>query len=343
MNSPHLNYKQSGVDLSAHATWISRVGDRLSRGRGPQILSRSDGFAGMFRLGRRTVLVGCADGVGSKTMLALKAGRLHDLGIDLVAANVNDLITCGATPLFLLDYIACHKLDPNALGELLDGVEEGCRLAGCALLGGETAELPDIVGKGLLDLAGFAVGVVDEDKIIDPSRIAPGDVLIGLSSSGVHANGFSFVRRIMSQRRLALGRRYPVLDEPLSDALLRTTRIYVPTIVSLLKNARTRRSTVAMAHITGGGLESNIARILGAKCDARIDTRSWKVPPIFRFIQDRGVARREMYRVFNMGIGFVLVVKARAANDMVSQLRRLGETVHVIGCVERGLGHARLG
>jgi phosphoribosylformylglycinamidine cyclo-ligase len=284
------------------------------------------------------VLVGCADGVGTKVMLAEALGDLSTVGIDLVAMNVNDMITCGAEPLFFLDYLGVNKIEPDVLVGLMDGIAEGCRQAGCALLGGETAEMPDVYGKGQLDLAGFSVGVVELDRAIEPETIRPGDELIGLPSSGIHSNGYSLVRKLIRQRRLKLDRVYEELGETLGAAVLRPTKIYVRPILDLLDSYRVRHVVRGMAHITGGGLAENIGRIMPKNCDATIDTRCWTAPPIFDFIQQRGVEREEMFRVFNMGIGYVLIVQAKYVKSVRKRLEEAGEAPVVIGQVKRGRG-----
>jgi len=324
---------------------------------GPRVFkNRHGGFAGLFRLeatrfdGRvarsdaarprprykRPVLVGCTDGVGTKVLLATKLNRLSTIGIDLVAMNVNDLITCGAEPLFFLDYLATHKLDPSRLLTVLEGIAEGCRKAGCALLGGETAEMPDLYPKGEIDLAGFAVGVVEHDRVIDGSRIEPGDVLIGLPSSGIHSNGYTLVRKLIAARRCKLEAVYDELGETLADALLRPTRIYVRTVEAILRAYDRRRAVTAMAHITGGGLKENIARLLPARCDAVIAKKAWRPPPIFEFLRRLGTTRTEMFKVFNMGIGFVLFVRPRFAAGVADRLKQSGELPIELGRIQRG-------
>jgi phosphoribosylformylglycinamidine cyclo-ligase len=268
--------------------------------------------------------------------------RLSMIGIDLVAMNVNDLITCGAEPLFFLDYLAVNRLEPRRLLEVLEGVAEGCRQAGCALLGGETAEMPELYRSGHIDLAGFAVGVVEQDRVIDGSRIRSGDVLIGLRSSGVHSNGYTLVRRLVADRHCDLEQFDEDLGEPLGDALLRPTRIYVAAVRTLLDAFPGRTPISAMAHITGGGLRENIARLLPKKCDAVIRTASWRPPPIFDFIRRLGTARAEMFKVFNMGIGFVVIVRPRSVARGLRALRGSGEEPIEIGRIETGSGRVRL-
>ena len=344
---------------------------------GPRVFKhRHGGFAGLFRLDyderllrrnyKRPVLVGCTDGVGTKVLLAIQTGRLSTIGVDLVAMNVNDLVTCGAEPLFFLDYLAVHKLDPERLREVVEGVAAGCREAGCALLGGETAEMPDLYRRGEFDLAGFAVGVVDHRRLITGSRIRPGNVLIGLPSSGIHSNGYSLIRKAISKNRCRLDTFCDELGETPADALLRPTRIYVSAVRAVLKAYRVKRVVTAMAHITGGGLRENVARILPSKCDAVIrksalvwgtGSASRRFQParrsaraeargsgllVFNFVRRLGVSRAEMFKVFNMGIGFVFVVRPFFVEGVMRILRRAGEQPVKLGRIQRGGGRVRI-
>lgn len=287
-------------------------------------------------------LAACADGVGTKVLLGIKAKRLHGLGIDLVAMNVNDLITCGARPLFFLDSIAVHRLEPKRLLEVIEGMSEGCRQAECALLGGETAQMPDMYARGQFDLAGFAVGIVEQGRAIDGAGVAPGDVLIGLPSNGLHSNGYSLLRKWLARRQLKLNRHYGELGESLADAVLRPTKVYVRDVLSVLDGYRIRRVVTGMAHITGGGLPENVGRVLGSRCNAVIETGSWKPPPIYRFMQKRGMKRAEMFRAFNMGIGFVLAVRPRYAKSVLTRLEDRRASPLVIGGMRRGTGKVLL-
>jgi phosphoribosylformylglycinamidine cyclo-ligase len=268
--------------------------------------------------------------------------RLDTIGIDLVAMNVNDLITCGAEPLFFLDYLAVHKLDPDHLLQVIEGVAEGCRQANCALLGGETAEMPDLYRKGDLDLAGFAVGVVEHGRQIDGSRIEPGDAVVALPSSGIHSNGYSLVRKLIARAGCKLDMYHDELGETLGDAVLRPTRIYVNAVMTVLRHYRTKRVVVGMAHITGGGLMENIARAIPDDCDAVLQKSSWTVPPIFPFLQKLGTTKQEMYRVFNMGIGYILIVRPFYVKGVMKTLRRAGEIPLEIGKIIRGSQRVRL-
>ncbi|MFQ5495627.1 MAG: phosphoribosylformylglycinamidine cyclo-ligase [Phycisphaerae bacterium] len=348
-----ITYKQSGVDVTANTRWVGAIEAAMRATYGPRVLkNRHGGFTGLFRLDydqqlfrrnyRKPVLVGCTDGVGTKVLLAVRMKQLSTIGIDLVAMNVNDLITCGAEPLFFLDYLAVHKLDPARLHDVIEGVAAGCREAGCALLGGETAEMPDLYAKDHLDLAGFAVGVVELHRAIDGSRVSAGDVLIGLPSSGVHSNGYSLVRRLIAAGHCRLSRRDERLGESLGDALLRPTRIYVNAVRRVLRAYRTKRVVTAMVHVTGGGLKENIARVLPGRCDAVLQRAAWRPPPVFDVLRRLGTTRGEMFKVFNMGIGFVFVVRPYFAEGVLRVLRRAGESPVTIGRIRRGKGRVLL-
>lgn len=347
-NSSPLTYKSSGVDIDANDVMVEKIKHSMKRTYDPRVISRHGGFAGLMRLDFREkllrrgykdpVLAAGADGVGSKLLLGIEWNRIDDLGIDLVAMNVNDVLTCGAEPLFFLDYIACHTLKPDEIARIVDGVSRGCVQAGCALLGGETAEMPGLYAPTHFDLAGFCVGAVEHRRIIDGRRTRPGDVVIGLASSGVHSNGFSLVRAALAKlpkKRDSL----PVdLDESVEDAVIRPTRIYVRPVLSLLKKYRRKRIVQAMAHITGSGLEGNVPRVVPDNCDVVLKRGSWPMPPVFRLIQALGVDEEEMYRVFNMGIGFVLIVRPPFVASVVRHMERSGEQPFVIGTIRRGKG-----
>jgi phosphoribosylformylglycinamidine cyclo-ligase len=348
-----ITYKQAGVDVSANTRWVSAIERAMHATYGPRVpKSRHGLFAGLFRLDydeqlfrrnyKKPMLIGCTDGVGTKVLLAIAMKRLDTIGIDLVAMNVNDLICCGGEPLFFLDYLAVSKLDPAHLLAVVEGIAEGCKQAGCALLGGETAEMPDLYHPGHLDLAGFAVGVVELDKVIDGSRIDRGDVLIGLPSSGVHSNGYTLVRKLIEKSKHGLDDHVDELGETLGDALLRPTRIYVRSVLSVLRAYKVKRIVTGLAHITGGGLKENIARILPPNRDALIEKRTLPQPPIFPYLQRLGVSHAEMYKVFNMGIGFVLIVKPTYVTRISNILRKSGETPFIIGKIQRGGGRVVL-
>jgi phosphoribosylformylglycinamidine cyclo-ligase len=327
------SYKSSGVDIDAGSRLVELIKPLAKSTADINVLGSLGGFSGAYALPqgkyKNPVLVSAADGVGTKLKVAITAGRLDTVGIDLVAMNVNDLITCGAEPLFFLDYLATSKLDPIEGAEIIKGVARGCRMAGCALLGGETAEMPGFYKKGDFDLAGFAVGIVDRNKVIDGKRIKPGDAVIGISSSGLHSNGYSLARKVLLGRnKHTLADTPPPLKRPLSEVLLEPTRIYVKTVQKLKEEFRIK----AMAHITGGGLLDNIPRVLPRGCAAVLDSSAWTYPPIMELIQDKGrIDPDEMLRTFNCGIGFVLVVGKKESGEVLKRLRRMREKAYIIG------------
>jgi len=350
-----LDYARAGIDLEAYDRAIASLGGHLRRTFGPRVIPNPGGFAGLFRLDynerlfkrnyRDPVLVACADGVGTKVKIASAMGIYDTIGIDLVAMSVNDLIVQGAEPLFFLDYIAAPRVDPIVLDQIVGGVADACRRSGCALLGGETAEMPDVYPKGEFDLAGFAVGVVELKRAINPLRVRPGDVVLGLESDGIHANGYSLVRAILRHARVRLDRVYPELDpeRTLGRVLLTPTRLYADSIVRLQRAYRVKKVISAMAHITGGGLAQNLARSLPPGVDARLRRSAWPVPAVFAFLQKHGgVSNEEMARVFNMGIGYVLVVRPAFADSISRRLTRSGQRVHDIGRIVRGKGRATI-
>lgn len=349
-----MTYAGAGVDIEAGDRVVDLIKGMMRRTHGPRVLGKHGGFAGMVRLDyneqlfkhnyRDPVLVACTDGVGTKVKLAIDLGVYHTIGIDCVAMNVNDLIVQGAEPLLFLDYLGLNKQVPETTARIVEGVARGCEIAGCALIGGECAEMPDIYAKGDFDLAGFSLGVVELSRAIDPMRVEPGDIIVGLASSGVHSNGYSLVRKIIAGKRLKLDGTYPELgDRTLGEELLEPTRIYAKPIVKLLRRYKVKRVVSGMAHITGGGLPGNINRAMPDDCDARIDCSTWDVPPIFPFLQERGgVDRDEMHRVFNMGVGYVLIVRPTFAQSVARQLQRQGETAFVMGEIVKGSGKVQL-
>ncbi len=349
-----LTYADAGVSIEAAERVVDLIQHAMRRTHGPRVFGRHGGFAGMFRLDyneklfkqnyREPVLVACADGVGTKVKLAARLGIYDTVGIDCVAMNINDLIVQGAEPLFFLDYLGIHRTVPEQTVAIIEGVARGCEIAGCALLGGETAEMPDIYAAGDFDLAGFAVGVVPLRRAVDPMRVETDDVIIGLASSGVHSNGFSLVNRIIADEGLDLDEKHDELGGAmLGQTLLTPTRIYARSIVALLRRYKVKRIVSGMAHITGGGLPGNVKRVLPEGVDARIDSGSWPVPPIFPLLQQRGgIDADEMTRVFNLGVGFVLIVRPTFADSVARQLKRLGEEPFVIGRVVRGSGEVIL-
>ncbi len=340
------------MDIEANAQWVRRIGSLMKSTYGPRVISRQNAFAGMFRLDfdeqlfrrnyRQPVLVGCADGVGTKVLLAAEMGDFSTVGIDLVAMNVNDLITCGAEPLFFLDYLGVNAIKPDGMVAIMEGIAAGCKSANCSLLGGETAELPAVYEPGVIELAGFSVGVVELPRAVEPDRVTPGDVIIGLPSSGIHSNGYSLVRKVIKSKRLKLTSEYDDLGETLGEAVLRPTRIYVNAVQSLLRGYKRKRVVSAMAHITGGGLGENIERVLPKDCSATIQTKKWTPPPIFAFLRKQGVSKQEMFKVFNMGIGYVLIVRKTFADGVTRRLKRAGESPTIVGKITKGNGRAKL-
>ena len=347
----HLTYAQSGVSIEAGDEVVSRIRSSVTKTFGPRVMDLKNGFAGLFRLDydeklfkknyKRPVLVACTDGVGSKVKLAEMTGKFDTVGIDVVAMCLNDMLVLGAEPLFFLDYLAVHNVEPEKVAQMVEGIAAGCRQANCALIGGETAEMPDTYRKGDFDMAGFAVGVVEKGKIIKGKDVAKGDVILGLASSGLHSNGYSLVRHICFKK---LGLK--VTDQidklggaVLGNVLLEPTRIYVRSIVKLLGGYKVKKIVHAMAHITGGGLVGNIPRILPSDCNAVIKKSSWPVPGIFDFLQKAGpVDESEMFKVFNMGIGYILIVAPDFANSIKKKLTRWGEKVYRIGTIVSGTG-----
>lgn len=335
-------YKKAGVDIDAGNRAVKLIEKHVASTVRPEVLGGIGGFSGLFALDidryREPVLVSGSDGVGTKLKIAQMLGKHDTVGIDLVAMCVNDILVCGAEPLFFLDYVACGRLLPELVEEIVKGVAAGCREAGCALIGGETAEMPDFYPPGEYDLAGFAVGAVERGEILDGSGIRAGDVLIGLPSSGVHSNGFSLVRHILRGCGLSLSDPFPATGRTLGEELLTPTRIYVKTILELRKKPAAPAIKGA-AHITGGGLTENTTRVLPEGLGVVIRRGAWPVPPVFRFLQEKGkVTTEEMYRVFNMGIGFVVIVEKDRAGDVLLALQELGEEPFVIGSVREGSG-----
>jgi phosphoribosylformylglycinamidine cyclo-ligase len=328
-----MTYKGAGVDIEAGNRFVDMIKPLVKSTNRPEVLTDIGGFGGLFSLNKdkyhSPVLVSSTDGVGTKLKLAFQLDRHNTVGIDLVAMCVNDVIVQGAEPLFFLDYLATGMLAPEKAAEIVEGIAEGCRQAGCALVGGETAELPGFYNDGEYDLAGFTVGVVDRDAIIDGSSIQVGEVLIGIASNGLHSNGYSLARRIISERlEGGLEAVLPELGESLGDALLRPTRIYVKSILNLLRDFTIQ----GMAHITGGGLLENVPRILPRHCKAVIHKDAWPKPPLFEILREAGnLEERELFRTFNYGIGMVLVVQKGDADDILSRLRGLHEQAYVIG------------
>lgn len=342
-----ITYKDAGVDITANDRMVDLIGPIVRNTYGPRVMASHGGFAGLFRLDYREdlfkrnykepVLVACTDGVGSKILLARESRHYDTIGIDLVAMSVNDMLTVGAEPLFFLDYVAVHRLDPQWVADVVEGIAAGCSEAGCALIGGETAEMPDLYAANDFDLAGFAVGVVERKRIVDGSTIEPGDVIVGLPSSGIHSNGYSLARRLVfKEAKLKYDSVVAEVGCPIGDELLKPTRIYVKPVLSVLRKYRVKQVVRGMAHITGGGLPGNVVRILPENCTAVLDTRKWTLPPIFRFLQSVGVARKEMFDVFNMGIGYILVVRPAFADAVIGHFRRRRIDAVAIGKIRKG-------
>jgi phosphoribosylformylglycinamidine cyclo-ligase len=352
MSEPkYISYEQSGVSIDAGDRMIGRIAANVASTHGPRVITLENGFAGFFRLDyderlfkrnyKSPVLVACTDGVGTKIKIAQMVKRFDTVGIDLVAMSVNDMIVHGAEPLFFLDYLAVNKLEAENVAQMVEGVAAGCKQANCALIGGETAEMPDIYRKGEFDMAGFAVGVVEKGRIIKGTGVQKGDVILGLASSGLHSNGFSLARHIcFKQAGLKVTDVVDELDGAvLGDVLLEPTRIYVKPIVKLLSQYKVKKVVHAMAHITGGGLVGNIPRVLPKTCNAVIKKSSWPVPGVFSFLQKKGpIEEAEMFRVFNMGIGYALIVAPDFANSIAKKLKRYGEKVYKIGTITAGSG-----
>ena len=348
--SDFISYEQSGVSIDANDVMVERISHCVSNTHGPRVIGLKNGFAGLFRLDydeklfkknyKNPVLVACTDGVGTKIKIAQQMKRFDTVGIDLVAMSVNDMIVQGAEPLFFLDYLAIDKLVPERIAEMVEGVAAGCKMADCALIGGETAEMPDVYSKDEYDMAGFAVGVVERHKIIDGTAVQKGDVILGLASSGVHSNGFSLARTIcFKKQKLKPSTMIDELGMSIGEALLEPTRIYVKPIIKLLGKYKVKKIVHAMAHITGGGLVGNVPRVLPHDCDAMIKKGSWPILPIFDYMQKAGpVEEEEMYRVFNMGIGYVVVVAPDFADSVEAKLTQYGEKVYRIGEVKAGTG-----
>jgi len=331
-----LTYASSGVDITAADSAKKLMKEAVRATHGPEVLAGMGAFAGVFNLGsfrqmRQPALVASTDGVGTKTLLAAQAGRFDTIGYDLVNHSVNDLLTQGARPLFFMDYLAMGKLDPVAAATIVNSVAAACQEAGCTLLGGETAEMPDVYLPGAFDLAGTIVGVIERDEIISGQDIAVGDILLGLPSSGLHTNGYSLARRVFAP--YALATIFPELGEPLGDALLRPHRCYLREIQALREHWDI--TIKGLAHITGGGFEGNISRILPAGLQAVIETGTWNVPPIFELLGRLGqVPRKEMYRTLNMGVGMVLVVSPEVA----VHARRVLPELLTVGHITEGEG-----
>ncbi|MFS0726202.1 phosphoribosylformylglycinamidine cyclo-ligase [Paenibacillus sp. 1P07SE] len=332
-------YKQAGVDIAAGNEAVERMKKHVKRTLRPEVMTELGGFGGLFGLDKskyeEPVLVSGTDGVGTKLKLAFAMDKHDTIGIDAVAMCVNDIVVQGAEPLFFLDYLACDKVVPEKIEAIVKGISDGCVGSGCALIGGETAEMPGMYAEGEYDIAGFTVGVVDKAKIIDGSTIAPGDAIIGLASSGVHSNGFSLVRRLLlEQSGYALTDTVEELGGArLGDVLLTPTKLYVKPALALIEKLQVK----GMAHITGGGFIENIPRVLPEGVNAEIDYGSWPILPIFELMQQKGsITNRDMFTTFNMGIGYIAVVSAEQAEEALQILAEQGEQAYRIGTVTEG-------
>jgi phosphoribosylformylglycinamidine cyclo-ligase len=332
-----MDYRSAGVDVVAGRAFVERIRASVDSTRRPEVVGGLGGFGGLCRLPaglRNPLLVAGTDGVGTKLELAQAHGAHHGVGIDLVAMCVNDVITSGAAPLFFLDYIATGRLSPEALAEVVEGIADGCRQSGCALLGGETAEMPGFYGPGRYDLAGFCVAVVEADQLIDGRLIVPGDRIVAVASSGVHSNGFSLVRRILEASGTTAETQLGGNGPPLIATLLTPTRLYASLVQGLLAEGAPIRG---MAHITGGGLPENLPRCLPAGVHARVDPNSWERPPLFRWLQEQGeVAEPDLWNTFNLGVGFCLVVPPEALESVLASCQAQGHRAWALGQVEAG-------
>ena len=327
--SKAFTYRDAGVDIDAGDALVENIKPFAKRTMRPEVMAGIGGFGALCGLPakyKEPILVSGTDGVGTKLKLAFELNRHDTIGIDLVAMSVNDILTQGAEPLFFLDYFACGKLDVATATDVVKGIAAGCEQSGCALIGGETAEMPGMYPSGEYDLAGFAVGVVEKSKIINGSTIQAGDVVLGLASSGAHSNGYSLIRRIIAEKKVDLTAQ---LDgRPLSEVILAPTRIYVKPVLQLMQSIDVK----GLAHITGGGIVDNVPRVLTEGLTAHIDGKSWPRPPLFTWLQEQGnVAEAEMLRVFNCGIGMVIIVAAADAESAAAKLHAAGETVWPIG------------
>ena len=330
--STSLSYRDAGVDIDAGDQLVENIKPYAKRTMRPEVLSGIGGFGGLVEISKKfkePVLVSGTDGVGTKLKLAFELNRHDTVGIDLVAMSVNDILVQGAEPLFFLDYFACGKLDVPAATEVIKGIAHGCEQSGCALIGGETAEMPGMYPVGEYDLAGFAVGVVEKSKIITGEHIKVGDVVLGLASNGAHSNGYSLVRKIIERSHPDLNAKFDG-ERTLADCIMAPTRLYVKPLLSLMQQITVK----GMAHITGGGITENVPRVLPANVVADIDSKTWQMPKLFHWLREQGnVEAQEMFRTFNCGIGMVVVVAAQEADAAIRHLQDAGETVSRIGVI----------
>jgi len=334
-----MDYKTAGVDVEAGRAFVDRIRSSVEATFRPEVVGGLGGFGGMMRLPsglRRPLLVSGTDGVGTKLELAQEHGKHHNVGIDLVAMCVNDVITSGAAPLFFLDYMATGALSPEAMAEVVEGIADGCRQSGCALLGGETAEMPGFYPKGRYDLAGFCVAVVEEDEVVDGKAIKTGDRIVGVASSGVHSNGFSLVRKVLAMVQADGQTRYGNANTPLIEALLSPTTLYGELVQNLRDNGLPLHG---MAHITGGGLPENLPRCMPAGLVPWVDPTSWPRPELFTWLQHSGeIPERDLWHTFNMGVGFCLILPEEAADQALDLCRQLNLPAWCIGEVKTSAG-----
>lgn len=333
MADQKLSYKDAGVDIDAGEALVENIKSSVKKTTRPEVMGGLGGFGALCRIPtgyKKPVLVSGTDGVGTKLRVAIEMDKHDTVGIDLVAMCVNDLIVQGAEPLFYLDYYATGKLDVEKATQVINGICKGCEMSNCSLIGGETAEMPGMYAKGDYDMAGFAVGVVEEDEIIDGSKVQAGNVLIGIASSGPHSNGFSLIRKIVEVSKADLNQKFE--DKTLGEALLAPTRIYVKPILKLIKDVTVH----SLVHITGGGFWENIPRVLPKDAKAVIDGKSWNWPEVFNWLQKNGnVDRHEMYRTFNCGVGMIAVVPAKDAQKAIDSLNASGEKAWLLGKIEK--------
>ncbi len=331
------SYKDAGVDIEKGDAFVQAIKPMVESTFRPEVLTKIGGFAGCVSLNleryKKPILVSSTDGVGTKLKIAFAMNRHDTVGIDLVGMCVNDIVVSGARPLFLLDYFATSQLDSEKSMKVVSGIVKGCIEAECSLIGGETAEMPGFYKKGEYDLAGFAVGIVEDSQVIDGSGVTVGDKLIGIASSGLHSNGYSLVRKLLfDQLKMNLEERVEEIGEVLGEELLRPTRIYVKAALNLTRDFH----IVGIAHITGGGITGNLPRIIPKGCKAVVQKGTWEIPPIFTFLKERGnISEEEMLRTFNNGVGMILIVRSKEVDDILARLRSLGEKAFLIGEVGR--------
>ncbi len=328
-----ITYRDAGVDIEAGDALVDQIKPFAKRTMRPEVMSSIGGFGSMFAMPakfKEPVLVSGTDGVGTKLKLAFQLNKHDTVGIDLVAMSVNDILVQGAEPLFFLDYFACGKLDVGTAADVIKGIAAGCEESGCALVGGETAEMPGMYPAGEYDLAGFVVGCVDKANIIDGSTIADGDVVLGLASSGAHSNGYSLIRKLIEKSGIDMDSDFH--GQPFKDVIMQPTKLYVKSVLALLETV----SVKGMAHITGGGITENVPRVLPSGLTAEINSSSWEMPPLFKWLQQQGnIAPNEMYKTFNCGIGMVMIIAQENAEQAQTILRKHGETVYQIGKIRQ--------